>query len=392
MPNSKPFTPFAVLALPLLLLVGCASLTANCVSGDCVNGQGTILGFGGWSYAGEFRSGQAQGKGTFTWMNGTRFDGQFEGGRRVGPGALTFTSGKVLRGTWNDVKAVGYQNFAEFSAAPPLRNDPALIGQTELSMAGEGLRIEEQEIRRRPQASSATPSPGQPPLADLPSPRRVALVIGNSAYQQAPLRNPANDARDIAATLKRLGFDVILRTNADLPTMERAVDEFYASLKRGGTGLFYFAGHGMQVGGINYLVPVGARLQSESDVRYQTMDAGKVLGKMEDAGNGLNLVILDACRNNPFARSFRSASQGLAKMDAPTGSLIAYATAPGSVAADGEGRNGVYTTHLLKNLATPKLSVEEMFKRVRLGVVGETQKAQVPWEASSLTGNFSFAD
>ena len=173
---------------------------------------------------------------------------------------------------------------------------------------------------------------------------------------------------------------------------ERAVDEFYASLKRGGTGLFYFAGHGMQVAGINYLVPVGARLQSESDARYQTMDAGRVLGKMEDAGNGLNLVILDACRNNPFARSFRSASQGLAKMDAPTGSLIAYATAPGSVAADGDGRNGVYTTHLLKNLSTPKLSVEEMFKRVRLGVVGETQKAQVPWEASSLTGNFSFAD
>jgi len=139
-------------------------------------------------------------------------------------------------------------------------------------------------------------------------------------------------------------------------------------------------------------VPVGARLQSESDARYQTVDAGRVLGKMEDAANGLNIVILDACRNNPFARSFRSAAQGLARMDAPTGSLIAYATAPGSVAADGEGRNGVYTRNLLQHLGTRGVSVEEMFKRVRLGVVADTQKTQVPWEASSLTGDFRFAE
>lgn len=392
--SSTPLHRLFSLALGLAFasLCGCAGLTANCVSGDCLNGQGTVLGFGGWSYAGEFRVGQAEGKGTFTWMNGTRFDGHFEGGRRVGPGTLTRTNGQVLRGVWNDVKGVGYQTFEEFSATPPQAEAPVLAGQTELNMATERLRAEQDALRRKPQASS--PSPGSPvrPALSTTQVRRVALVIGNSAYKEAPLKNPANDALDVAATLKLLGFEVILRTNADLPTMERAVDEFYANLKRGGTGLFYFAGHGMQVGGINYLVPVGARLQSESDARYQTMDAGRVLGKMEDAGNGLNLVILDACRNNPFARSFRSASQGLAKMDAPTGSLIAYATAPGSVAADGDGRNGIYTTHLLKNLNTPGLSVEEMFKRVRLGVVGETQKAQVPWEASSLTGNFSFAE
>jgi len=156
-------------------------------------------------------------------------------------------------------------------------------------------------------------------------------------------------------------------------------------------GLFYYAGHGVQVGGNNYLVPVKAVIQSESDVKYGCLDAGLVLGKMEDAGNGLNLIILDACRNNPFARSFRSAEQGLAKMDAPTGSLIAYATSPGKTAADGDGKNGLYTQHLLKNIATPGLSVEELFKRVRQGVAGDSAKKQVPWEASSLIGQFSFA-
>jgi len=220
---------------------------------------------------------------------------------------------------------------------------------------------------------------------------RIALVIGNGAYREAALKNPVNDARDVAALLKTQGFNVTLKLNVGVKEMDEAVRQFGQALRRGGVGLFYFAGHGLQVGGSNYLVPVDAKIQSESDVRFECVDAGRVLGKMEDAGNGLNLVILDACRNNPFARSFRSASLGLAKMDAPTGSLIAYATAPGSVAADGNGRNGLYTQYLLRNIGTPGLSVEELFKRVRMGVAGESAKKQVPWEASSLIGQFSFA-
>jgi hypothetical protein len=257
----NPFLPNAriralCLALALVALCGCAGLTANCVSGDCVNGQGTILGFGGWSYAGEFRGGQAQGKGAFTWR-GTRFEGNFEGGRRVGPGVLTSAGGQVLRGVWNDVKGVGYQNFEEFSAAPPQMERPALAGQSGLDMAAERQSLEAERQQFAAQASErqsleqtslerqkSAPA-GVRPKAPGPQMRRVALVIGNGAYKEGPLKNPANDARDIAATLKRLGFEVILRTNADLPTMERAVDEFYASLKRSGTGLFYFAGHGL---------------------------------------------------------------------------------------------------------------------------------------------------
>ncbi|MBU1229221.1 MAG: caspase family protein [Proteobacteria bacterium] len=220
--------------------------------------------------------------------------------------------------------------------------------------------------------------------------RRTALVIGNGAYASAPLKNPVNDARDMAAALKSLGFEVTLLTDASHKQMEAAARDFGLKLRQGGAGLFYFAGHGLQVAGENYLVPVDAVIQTESDVKFGCLNAGLVLGKMEDARNGLNMVILDACRNNPFARSFRSAELGLAKMDAPTGSIIAYATAPGSVAADGAGRNGVYTEHLLKNMRAPGLAVTDLFMRVRMGVVADTGKKQVPWEASSLTGYFYF--
>jgi len=219
---------------------------------------------------------------------------------------------------------------------------------------------------------------------------RHALVIGNSAYKSAPLKNPANDARDIAAALQDLGFKVTLLTDASHQKMDAAVREFGLNLRHGGVGLFYFAGHGVQVAGENYLVPVDANIASESDVKFSCLNAGLVLGKMEDAGNSLNVVILDACRNNPFARSFRSAERGLAKMDAPTGSIIAYATAPGSVAGDGTGKNGVYTKHLLQNMRVPGLPITDLFMRVRMGVVAETGKKQVPWEASSLTGYFFF--
>ena len=220
---------------------------------------------------------------------------------------------------------------------------------------------------------------------------RYALVIGNSAYKDKPLKNPANDARDMAQALQRLGFDVQLKVDAGMRDMEESIREFGTRLKRGGVGIFYYAGHGIQVQGANYLVPIGARLGSESDAKFECVDAGRVLGKMEDAGNELNIVILDACRNNPFARSFRSVDQGLARMDAPTGSMVAYATAPNSVASDGKGQNGLYTKHLLANIGTPGIPIEEVFKRVRIGVMNDTGKKQVPWESSSVAGYYYIA-
>ncbi|HKO44867.1 MAG TPA: TonB family protein [Pyrinomonadaceae bacterium] len=221
--------------------------------------------------------------------------------------------------------------------------------------------------------------------------KRVALVIGNSAYPTAPLKNPVHDAEDITKALQASGFEVIEKKDLDQNGMKRAIREFGMKIRDGGVALFYYAGHGLQVKGNNYLVPVDAEVHTEEEVEYETVDAGFVLAQMDSARTSLNIVILDACRNNPFARSFRSASNGLAKMDAPDGTLIAYATAPGSIASDGgAGRNGIYTRELLKVIAIPDLSIEDVFKRVRISVHGVTQGKQTPWESSSLMGDFSF--
>ncbi len=221
--------------------------------------------------------------------------------------------------------------------------------------------------------------------------RRTALVIGNAAYRRAPLENPINDAVDMAKVLKSLGFSVTTLLNASQQEMWDAIRRFGDELINGGVGLFYFAGHGIQVDGINYLIPLDAQIQAEEEVRFKAVDAGIVLAKMERANNETNLVILDSCRDNPFKRSFRSASRGLAIMEAPRGSLIVYATAPGSVAGEGSGRNGIFTSAFLKHLNSPGLEVEQMLKLVRRDVMKETRDSQIPWSSSSLMGEFFFA-
>jgi len=219
---------------------------------------------------------------------------------------------------------------------------------------------------------------------------RTALVIGNGSYLSAPLRNPVQDARAISEALTRCGFRVTTLENTTRERMVKALRDFGQTIQGGGVGLFYFAGHGMQVKGKNYLVPVDADLGSEDEVAFSTLDADAVLAKMETARNRLNILILDACRNNPFGRSFRSSSQGLAQMDAPAGSYIAFATSPGRTAADGTGSHGLYTEYLLGQLTTPGLKVEDVFKRVRAGVMRDSKEQQVPWESSSITGDFFF--
>ncbi len=249
-------------------------------------------------------------------------------------------------------------------------------------MPREDLRAQQQPDRQLVQTGSTKAGNG----------KRVALVIGNGAYTNAPpLKNPPNDARDMAATLKQLGFSVASSIDADQRTMKRLIREFGQQLKAGGQGLFYYAGHGVQMRGRNYLIPANADITSETDVEDQGVDLNLVLGLMDEAQNGLNIVILDACRNNPFTRSFRSAGSGLAQVDAPSGTLIAYATSPGRVAGDGQGRNGLYTSELLNQMLVSGISVEEMFKRVRAGVQKQTNGQQVPWESSSLVGSFYFA-
>lgn len=220
--------------------------------------------------------------------------------------------------------------------------------------------------------------------------KRVALVIGIGNYASFPLANTINDARDVAEKLQRLDFDTELLLDEDHATIQQAIETFASKLTSADVALFYYAGHGLQFDGVNYLVPVSAQLTDVDAVASEAISTFDILGRMENAGSGTNIMILDACRNNPYEKTLID-KQGLAPMKAFGGSFIAYSTAPGSVAADGSGENGVYTNHLLKYVDQPGVQIEKLFKLVRRQVIDETAGAQVPWENSSLLGDFLFS-
>jgi len=227
-----------------------------------------------------------------------------------------------------------------------------------------------------------------------PTERRIALVIGNSSYPNVPLKNPVNDARDLNSALKGLGFEVTLVADGDMATMSKAVRDFGLAIRKPEVvALFYYSGHGVQYRGANYLIPAKADIQDPDELAYSAVNAEQVYAKMESSGDKMNIVILDACRNNPFPGAERSMEKGLAIVGnvQPPQSLIVYATAPGKTAQDGEGRNGVFTAALLKHIAEPNLDIELMMRRVREDVMAATKGAQVPWQNSSISGSgFSF--
>jgi uncharacterized caspase-like protein len=234
---------------------------------------------------------------------------------------------------------------------------------------------------------------------------RTALVIGNASYRTSPLKNPVNDAQAVAAALKLLGFQVIMRENATQREMLDGLREFSNRARKSQVRLLYYAGHGVQIRGRNYLMPVDAEIQSEDDIPLKGADVTEVLERLATITEGVNLIVLDACRNNPFSaassqladgrrlrtRGLGPQSLGLAPLQAPSGTLIAFSTAPGSIAVDNPSqRNSTYTKHLLAQLAIPGVPIERMFKQVRVAVAQETQQQQVPWETSSLMGEFCF--
>lgn len=220
--------------------------------------------------------------------------------------------------------------------------------------------------------------------------KRVALVIGNAAYQGASaLRNPVNDAKAMSNALNGLGFEVIEVTDATQKEMLRAVTAFGGKLNAETAALFFYAGHGLQVRGKNYIVPVDAQIETEAAVASESVGVDTVLEQLNVSK--VSIIILDACRNNPFERSFRKmGGGGLAQMEAPKGSFIAYATAPGKTANDGNGKNGLFTQELLKQINEPGLDLEKVFKRVRASVAEKSGDAQMPWDSSSMTGEFYF--
>jgi len=234
---------------------------------------------------------------------------------------------------------------------------------------------------------------------------RTALVIGNASYRSSPLRNPVNDAEAVAAALKPLGFQVILRENTTQREMLDAMREFSQRAAKSQVRLLFYAGHGVQLRGRNYLMPVDAEISTEDDIAQRGADVTELLERLSLLNDGVNVIVLDACRNNPFlpsgsqladgrrirTRGLGPQAAGLAPLQAPSGTLIAFSTAPGAVAVDNPAqKNSVYTQHLLANLRVPGLPVERMFKQVRVAVAQETQQQQVPWETSSLMGEFCF--
>ncbi len=223
--------------------------------------------------------------------------------------------------------------------------------------------------------------------------KRVALVIGNSNYSGSPLKNPVNDASDIAESLEKLGFSVSVELDQSNEEIQERLQIFAQRLKEADVGFFYYAGHGVQADGTNYLIPVNANMTDEDDIIKKAISLSDILRKMEQAGNGINIVVLDACRNNPLSKHIGTKNeQGLAVIKAPSASFIAYATAPGSIAADGSGNNGLYTQYILKNIDIPNQTIEQLFKKVRVAVVHDSSGEQVPWENSSLLGEFSFVE
>jgi len=223
---------------------------------------------------------------------------------------------------------------------------------------------------------------------------RVALIIGNSAYEKPDMRlpNPANDAAAIARVLKADGFETIVKLNLKRSDFYHAVDDFGSRISRDphAVGLFYYAGHAVQADGVNYLIPVDADIQAQSDLEPNAFDVGRVLRSMKGAQNEMNIVILDACRNNPLPKT-RGMDRGLARMDAPSGTFIAYAAGPGQTAQDGApGTNGVFTGEVIKAMSEPGLQVEQVFKKVIVGVKADTKGAQTPWMETSLQGDFYF--
>ncbi len=229
---------------------------------------------------------------------------------------------------------------------------------------------------------------------------RYALVIGNSSYLQAPLKNTINDATDMASALKRLNYRVTLEIDLEQGEIFEVVRRFYQQIKsKKAITIFYYAGHAVQVDNTNYLIPVRSSIQNIATLRSNSFALSKLLFVIKESPSNQNIIVLDACRDNPFYGQAESKSntgetlnhlfRGLAPVEAPVNTLVAYATEPGNVSSDGAGRNGTYTAALLNHISE-SIPAEELFKKVRKEVISATNQRQIPWEHSSLTQRFYF--
>jgi hypothetical protein len=381
------------------------------------DGQGTMTDTVGEKYVGEFKDDKRDGQGTFTYTSGEKYVGEFKDGNLNGLGTFFRSNGSVVsQGIWAYGNFVRSAPVQQTTSSLPLSNNAErdrltaeveaerkkrqeLEQQLVASKERERITLEldferkkrqelEEQLRQAQQSNSI---PTQATSIGVVG-RRIALVVGNSNYKVRPLKNPRNDADDVSRSLKTTGFEVIDLRDATLPQMRTAVRQFGDRLVNNDVGLVYYSGHGVEVKGRNYFIPVNADIQREDEIADQGLDVSLILEKMNTAGKGVNILIVDACRDDPFGRSFRSSSRGLAQMDAPRGTIIAYATSPGKVASDGDPRerNSPYTKHLVKAMQSPNKPIEQVFKEVRRAVQDETKNQQTPWENTSLSGDFFF--
>ena len=383
---------------------------------DNYNGQGTFTYANGDKYVGEQKDGKFIGQGTFTFAKGEKYVGEYKDNMRNGQGTNTFSNGEKYVGEYKNNKFNGqgtlyasngliiYQGIwvdntfvrsttVQQATAPSVQQSNTPNPEIEkLRAEAELERKRRQELEEQLRLSQQQP---QTTTQTVPVPsigRRVALVVGNANYKVRPLKNPRNDADDISRSLRSSGFEVIDLRDASLQQMRNGVRQFGDRLINNDVGLVYFSGHGVEVKGRNYFIPVNADIMREDEIADQGLDVSLILEKMNTAGKGVNILIVDACRDDPFGRSFRSSSRGLVQMDAPRGTIIAYATSPGKVASDGDPRerNSPYTKHLIKAMQSPNKPIEQVFKEVRRAVQNETKNQQTPWENTSLSGDFFF--
>lgn len=344
--------------------------------------------------------------------DGVTYVGEYQNDKRQGNGIEYGANGSIHQsGFWNnsilvksyplDTNRFSLNVYPQVSA-PTLANGGLVDDRLKPSQSSttiaiqselESLKREAEEARRKQSEVEAQLRLRQQfdqPITRPPIGKRIALVIGNSNYRIHPLRNPRNDADDVSKALKTSGFEVIDLRDATLQQLRSNVRLFGDRLLHNDVGLVYYSGHGVEVKGRNYFIPVNADIQREDEIADQGFDVSLILEKMNTAGKGVNILIVDACRDDPFGRSFRSSSRGLANMDAPKGTIIAYATSPGKVASDGDGRNSPYTRNLVRVMQQPNKPIEQVFKEVRRAVQEETKNQQTPWENTSLSGDFYF--
>ena len=388
-------------------------------NGQCIaeNSEGEWV-----SYKGSFANGKIQGHGSMEMRDGSIRRGQFRNGilskeevdLKVAKPQISWTEPQVISTQVKDGKAIVklcVYSDAEISDVEIYCNDilkkkiisKGQSGKSSICDYSYACEIElepgrnEIKAKVRNEGGASVSEPRYVTWEEndmLSSQKRVALIIGNADYANiGKLRNPANDAKLMDATLKQLGFECLTYTNITRDQMKQAVYAFgerIASEKA--VGLFYYAGHGIQVDGVNYLVPVEALLDRKDDVEDVCFSIEKILGEMRYANNDLNIIVLDACRDDPFAKTTRAikGDGGLAQLNAPKGTYIAYATSPGKTALDGTGNNGVYTEQLAKAMMVPGYKLEDVFKQVRNEVFRITNEQQIPWENSSVFGEFLF--